>query len=282
MTPADALLQIAQLHDIAFTLEGKCPGGEVGAYYARRNDGRRFVFKWSDDTEDMDNLSRIAHRVNRLCEKGYPAPRYLEPLQVTSGVVIFQDAVDGSWNDEVAHSLVDTVLRINDLQADGEVAGSSWTDYIRRTLTTGANGYCLHETLRSYSDQSRRLFDWVKGVGDQLAPLPGLDVVHLDFHHRNLLRVNGDLTAVVDWEGCQNGDRAFDLVTFCFGLTHANAEPRVASRLWDRAVELTTADAIRGYVAHMALRRADWTIRHHPEEFSSLMTFIDDYVKIVA
>jgi aminoglycoside phosphotransferase (APT) family kinase protein len=132
------------------------------------------------------------------------------------------------------------------------------------TLTEGANGYCLHRSLREQGGEVADILGWVQAVGRAIGPLPQADLVHLDFHHRNLLRTaDGGLT-VVDMEGCQPGDRAFDLVTFCFGMSHAEAPVGVEEPLWLRAIELTSSENVRAYVAHMALRLLDWTIRLHP------------------
>jgi aminoglycoside phosphotransferase (APT) family kinase protein len=81
-----------------------------------------------------------------------------------------------------------------------------------------------------------------------------------------MLRVDGKLSAVVDWEGCIPGDRAFDLVTLSFGFTHARSNPGTEDRVWKRATEISSEDRLRTYVAHMSLRRLDWTIRRHSAE----------------
>src|SRR5579884_485917 len=104
-------------HGQRYEWAGQCPGGEVGAHYAVDGDGRRLVFKWSEDVASLADLARVADRVERLRVKGYPAPRYYSPVDFDGGVVIFQDAVEGAWSDDVDESLVDAVLELNDLQA---------------------------------------------------------------------------------------------------------------------------------------------------------------------
>ncbi len=186
--------------------------------------------------------------------------------------------MEGAWRDEVDLGLVTTVLALNDLQSfRGDDAGE-WTQYIRTTLCEGADGYCIHETLRRHDRWSRRVVGWVQEVGRSLPQLPGCDIVHVDFHHRNLLRNEGSLTAVVDWEGGRFGDRAFDLVTFCFGFTHAIADPGLQEVVWNYATSIGQPDAITAYVAHMALRRLDWTIRHHPGEIDLVADLVRRYM----
>jgi Phosphotransferase enzyme family len=286
VTAETALAQVREQHGIGLTLEGRCPGGEVGAFYARSEAGIQHVFKWFDaplsGELDLTGFTWLIDKLGRLREKGYPLPLYWAPLAVAGGVVIVQEAVGGAWRDEVSLELAETVLGLVDLQADAGSDGSAWTDYVRMTLTEGANGYCVHGTLRAHDRATARVLDWIEGVGRSMTPLPSGDLVHLDLHHRNILRHGEQVVAVVDWEGARSGDRVFDLVTFCFGFTHAIAEPSAESRVWERAEELAGADSLAPYVAHMALRRLDWTIRHHPNEIDRLMPFVQRYMRRVA
>ena len=78
------------------------------------------------------------------------------------------------------------------------------------------------------------------------------------------------------------GRRAFDLVTFSFGLSEAFTEPGVEQRIWNRAQEIASDDSLRAYVAHMSLRRVDWTIRHHPEDLDKVLSHSERFVRKVA
>ncbi|HXW34148.1 MAG TPA: phosphotransferase, partial [Acidimicrobiales bacterium] len=151
----------------------------------------------------------------------------------------------------------------------------AWREYVSQCLTEGANGYCLHETLRSYSAESRAVLGWIESIGAAVGDLPSEDLVHLDFHHRNVLRVGNRLSAVVDWESCRPGDRAFDLVTFAFGFTHARSSPETQELVWGKVKEVADHDRFTIYVAYMVLRRLDWTIRHHDQsDVNHLIDFI--------
>ena len=282
MTAAECLQQLHDKHSMVMTLEGRASGGEVGAYFARAENGERFVFKWSNVPADHAYYVRVVERIDLLRRSQYPIPEYLNPFPVPGGVIVLQRAVDGTWSDVVGHELVDSVLLLSDLQADLTTQTTEWSDYIRGTLLEGADGYCVHDSLRTHNDRTRQLLNWVEAVGKAVAALPSRDVVHVDFHHRNLLRVDGRLSAVIDWEGCAWGDRAFDLVTFSFGLSEANTEPGVEQRIWNRAQEIASNDSLRAYVAHMSLRRVDWTIRHHPEDLDNVLGYSERLVHKVA
>ena len=278
VTAEQVLDAVRAAHGEHMVLEGRCPGGEVGAHYARTSDGHRVVFKWSEDPGRLGELSRMVERVERLRAKGYPAPRYHLPVAFDGGVAVFQDAVDGEWRDDIDAGLVETALMLNDMQAGGADQRTGWRDYIVQTLTEGADGYCLHETLRNHSPETRLVLEWVESVGKSVGALPCDDLVHLDFHHRNMLRVGHRLSAVVDWEGCMPGDRAFDLITFSFGFTHAQAAPEPEQQVWARAEEIATAEQLTAYAAHMSLRRLDWSIRHHTDsEVVHLLTVVNRY-----
>ncbi|MHB8245859.1 MAG: aminoglycoside phosphotransferase family protein [Acidimicrobiales bacterium] len=278
MTVEAALAALRDERQIQLTLEGRCPGGEVGAYFVCTSDGVPYVMKWSKEPSDLEAYERLVPVLRALRSDGYPLPEHLQPIRVDGGAVLLQERVDGSWSDTVDDALVTAVLSLNELQKlRGDDAGT-WTQFIQTTLLQGADGYCIHETLRLHDKRSRRVLGWVLEVGRSLPQLPGTDIVHFDFHHRNMLRQGEHLSAVVDWGGARFGDRAFDLVTFCLGFTHAVSEPGREEAVWRRATSLTRPDALRAYVAHVALRRLDWTIRHHPDEIDRVAEMVDRYV----
>lgn len=169
------------------------------------------------------------------------------------------------------------MFELNQLQAHRGDDQGAWTRYLRTSLLEGANGYCLHETLQHYNDQPRAILEWVHDVGRTMTQLPGTDIVHFDFHHRNLLRQADRITGVVDWEGVRLGDCLFDLVTFCFGFTHAVTEPGLEEMVWNRITTTSEPNVIESYVAHTSLRRLDWTIHHQSEEVERVTDFVLRY-----
>jgi aminoglycoside phosphotransferase (APT) family kinase protein len=144
-----------------------------------------------------------------------------------------------------------------------------WAELLVRTLTEGADGWCLHEPLRTHSALTRRLLDHIERIGREVerSSLPETDLVHGDFHHRNVLQHDdGRLSAVIDWEGVRQGDAVFDLVMLAICLAVARVEPGVESRVWEEILACSSADSRAAYVAQVSLRRLDWSIRHHPDE----------------
>lgn len=139
---------------------------------------------------------------------------------------------------------------------------------MQRTLVEGADGWALHEPLRQHSAATRDLLHRIEAIGLAMRPaaFSDDDLVHIDFHHRNVIRSpGGDVRAIIDWEGARAGDRIFDLVTLAFGLALADCEPGVEQRVWS-TIAGADPETIGPYVAHMALRHLDWAIRHHPDD----------------
>lgn len=253
--------EVAERHGLVLVDEGPCTGGEVGARFARAADGRRLVYKVTGLVPPVDTL-------NRLHDGGYPLPRHLPPLPLEGGAfLVAQEAVAGAYRDTVTHALVDRLLECNDHQAGhGPPCTESWTDFVVRTLTVGADGWCLHEPLARHSDRTRELLDWCRSV--DVPPLPDGDLVHTDFHHRNVLRDEDDeLVAVIDWEGARGGDRRFDLATLAFCLIDSECEPGVAERF---------PPPEEPYVAHLSLRLVDWQIRFHPDQVDRWLDRADE------
>lgn len=274
MTPEEVVPALNRHHGLHLVLEGKARGGESGAYLVRADGDRRRVLKWRS-RETLPRLEVTVRRVERLRDRGYPAPHH-RALAIPGAAVLLQDAAEGTVEHSVDRPLLDEVLRLVDLQeglGDGD-DDRPWADYLAETLLEGADGYCLHEPLRTYNDETRRLLGRVHEVGRSVpdVDLPDGDLVHLDLHHLNILRRDGDLAAVIDWDGCRTGDRVFDLVTFGFGLYAAQRDPDLDTQLWRRVRELRRPDVVRVYAAHMALRLVDWQIRHHgPDEVALWM-----------
>jgi phosphotransferase family enzyme len=236
---------------------GRLPGGNAGAAAAHRADGTPVVLTyWDAVTAGRSAL--IADLVGRLTAAGYPVPGYdLVPLG--TGAAVLAERVDGSPGARPTPELVERVLQLTDLQADLVARPSGRLADLH--LTGDGTGYCLHGPLRQHSADSLALLAWIEEVGRD-APADafrGTDVVHYDLHLENVLvRPDQTVAAVVDWAGVRVGDRALDLVTFGFDVTQRGGDPAPVR------ARLTAADPVRvrAYVAHLALRYVDWSIRH--------------------
>ena len=261
MSVEQALELIRRHRGLGLRVVGTLAGGEVGATEVRGEDGSHFVLKWWDG--DPASGHRAAALVERLRARGYPIPRFVIADDLGGVTVMLQEFVDGHASDEVSGETVDTLLALNGLQVGaGDADSGAWSSYIAGSLLVGCEGYCVHESLRDYDRRAAALLRTICAAGETIGELPGGDVVHVDFHHRNVLMDAGAVVAVIDWEGSRSGDAAFDLVTLAFGLTVARVPAAARERVWDEARRRTTPEALRAYAAHMALRQVDWSIRH--------------------
>lgn len=129
----------------------------------------------------------------------------------------------------------------------------------------GHIGYCIIETLRTYSPESAAILDRLQRIVEaHAAECPRRrDIVHWDFHNNNVLMDNNRVSGVIDWERSYSGDRAFDLAIMLF-YTWRFRDFREA--LGCALLERTTKGAVAVYLAHMIVRQLDWSMRHHPKD----------------
>lgn len=278
MLAVDRVLALVKAHHgLSIRLEGRCPGGEVGAYFAQMPDGKQVVVKWSESPQREARIRAAVDALSSLRMSGYPVPAYGPVLPFDGGVLIAQERVSGSWSDTISDALGQEILDCTNktIGRGTPIDDEPWGEFILRTLCEGADGWALHQPLRDHSADTRDILGWIEatGAGTSLAAFHQRDLVHLDYHHRNVLQASdGDLVAIVDMEGVRQGDSALDIVTFAFGLTVADCSVLLAEGAWERAMLSTNPDALQAYVAHMALRRLDWTIRFHPDEVAATIT----------
>ncbi|MER5279078.1 phosphotransferase [Streptomyces sp. NPDC002809] len=260
----DAARTVDALHartGVRLTLDGPCPGGQVGAAYVRWPDHHRSVLKWRPHSRvaDMEAGPLAVTEVLRL--GGYPAPATELTAQVGHAVVLVQELLPGTKIERLDHRGLDQALALNRSQAD-RLADHPDIPAVKLFLREDGPGYCLHEPLRRHDRRSAALEHWIADVGAEYpAHLAGQDAVHMDFHPGNILATGGSVTGVVDWDGAARGDRRFDLITLRFGIHAMNTDPSVTQRL-DAVLDSLPEDVLRPIWAHMSLRMVDWAIRH--------------------
>ena len=135
-------------------------------------------------------LRSLVETIRLLHADGYPLPLYGPVLPIEGAVLVIQQACVGLWRDVVTHELLDALLECNRMQVGrGEtIDDEPWAEFLVRTLIEGADGWCLHEPLRTHSRETSRLLDQIERIGRDLnqSSLPDADLVHIDFHHRNV------------------------------------------------------------------------------------------------
>ncbi|GIF22241.1 hypothetical protein BJ973_002565 [Actinoplanes tereljensis] len=244
--------RIFDITGVRLVLEGPCPGGEIGAAYVRWPDGRRSVL-----TAARTQSGLLADRARAA---GVPTARHELTARVDGMRVVVQQRLPGTPPEAFDAALVQQLLQVNDRLA-GVLAGEPAPSPAELYLTGDGPGFCLHGPLEAHSPRTARLLSWVRSVGSSFGThMIGDDLVHMDFHHGNVLVSGGRLSGVVDWDGAVRGDRHFDLVTLRFYL--AATAPQLAGPV-DERLALLPSRRRQAYWAHMSLRQVDWSIRHH-------------------
>ncbi len=94
MTAATVVRLLAEHHGLPLTLEGRAAGGQVGAYFGRRQDGSRVVLKWFERPDWTERLTLTIAGLERLRSKGYPIPKHEQLMAIPGGLVVMQAALD--------------------------------------------------------------------------------------------------------------------------------------------------------------------------------------------
>ena len=215
----------------------------------------------------LGRLRAMAATVTRLRQRGYPAPVVTAVGHLPGLAYWITERISGDPIDPDSGAVarfVPELLRLNDAQAGlGTGDPREWPGLIGRTLTSGGNGYCVHATLVA-NPGTRDLLAAIRRTGDRFGAdiPPGRDFCHYDFSPLNLLSDGGSITAVIDINPVVlAGDRAFDLATMLFyGYDHDGIREVLRRRLLD----LAEPGVACAYLAHMALRQVDWSLRYHP------------------
>ncbi len=258
-------------------------GGESrNVFWATDRAGTVSVLKVMPDTtpDAADHLRALGTVLDRLRDRGYPAPRFRAVGHVPGLVFWVQQRLPGSPAESESESgsgepdraalarLLPALLRLNDAQAGLGTGPRQWPGLITRTLTTGGDGYCLHATLQA-NPGTRDLLRVLRRIGDRCcADIPDAsDFVHYDFAPANLLIDGTSITGVIDINPpVLAGDRAFDLATLLFYLyDHSDTRDLLRARLFDLAGPRVAC----AYLAHMVLRQVDWSLRYHPEAIAT-------------
>ncbi|MDT0341833.1 hypothetical protein [Streptomyces litchfieldiae] len=98
---------------IRLTVEGPCPGGQVGTAYVRRPDGHRSVLKWRAEAALEELRAGPVTVTDTLRAAGYPVPATELSVQLGPAVVLVQELLPGSAPRRLDAAGLDRVLALN-------------------------------------------------------------------------------------------------------------------------------------------------------------------------
>ena len=181
----------------------------------------------------------------------------------------------GGWGAPAAW-LTARLVELNELQAGRAVDDdTSWPQAVVESVETGFSEYCVVATLERHSDESRELLRRCREVVQRHAGGLGparRDVVHWDYTLDNVLVDDGRVTGVVDWGGTRSGDRLFDLATLVY---YGRGELRDVERY---VVERIGEEGLAVYLAHLAVRQSDWSLRHHGPDGDEVVRYSTELI----
>jgi hypothetical protein len=263
------LEEVNRRHGTDFRPAGAYEGGEVGALRLIDGAGRRFVYK-------RQPPGLAPQTTETLRALGYPAPRYV----AWGRDYHVQEELPGrpvaGWGAPPGR-IVARLLELNELQAGRAVDDdASWPQAVIESVEAGFSEYCVVGTLERHSDESRELLRRCREVVQRHAGGLGparRDVVHWDYTLDNVLVDDGRVTGVVDWGGTRSGDRLFDLATLVY---YGRGELPGIERY---VVEQIGAEGLAVYLAHMAVRQSDWSLRHHRPEGDAVVRYSVELIR---
>jgi len=267
MDAEQVLAQVNAMRGTSYRIVGRFAQGESGAASRVADaEGNRYVLKCGPGANAEVSAAHPGRTTARLRSLGYPAPEYVAVGIVGETWYVLQTALAGDpIGNRVSLALLPQILHLNDLQRGQGDSIDGNPERIIRGVMEGYEGYCVINTLRTYSLESATMLDRLQRlVTANASECPQRnDVVHWDFHTNNVLIENDRISGVIDWEGACSGDATFDLATMLF-YTWRFADFREA--LLRAILERTTRGALAVYLAHMIVRQLDWSMRHHPKD----------------
>src|SRR5579863_9234831 len=206
-------------HGTTFELLERYPSGEQGAFVIADGSGKRCVLKWEPDAGALSKFQRATAVCEQLRKAGYPAPDYYFVGTIPGGSYAIQEVLPGAPMKVLTAEFLPPLLELNELQIGRGL--SEYCEWPRRVIDTvmmGGDGYCVLDSLRSYSSMTADLLTVLQLLVSARVDeeYETHDVVHFDFHPLNILVDGGQVSGVIDWDGTCAGDCAFDLATLLF------------------------------------------------------------------
>jgi hypothetical protein len=103
---------VAAATGVHLIVEGPCPGGQVGAAYARWPDRHLAVLSWGPGVP-LAKARRGPFAVDALRAEGYPAPATELAADTSDGLAVVQELLPGAPPPQVGEELLAQALELN-------------------------------------------------------------------------------------------------------------------------------------------------------------------------
>lgn len=264
---------------LGLEVERRLAGGEFGAYLARTQRSEPVVLKVSPGSpQSSERVEAAVQLASMLRRQGYPIPRYLDVGMTHGRVYTLQEAVEGEVPDVLrpahARQLVGLWRRHEGQAGSAGASGARWVSEIVDGLRVGsARLFVDHAAIRDTGNSDALgVLEAARKIGEGTEPtiFRTCDVVHQDFHHRNLLVRGEKVVAVLDWEGAHAGDSRVDLL--CLEFSARNQADPAALTLLDAQVAATVpADVRVALYALLALQGLSYAARSKPDKLEHFL-----------
>ena len=245
---------------LGWDLLERCGGGEFGAYLVERNGERAVLKAWPDEVSAVEVAQSVALAA-KARERGQLVPAYLDVGVVDTMSYSLQEYVEGALPEPLTLTHARQLADLLEAHAGAAVGLVYQRPRWWKQWDADVLAHAPHERVRALAEELAEVPPL-----DAL-DLPSGDVVHGDYHHRNLLVRGRRVVAVFDWEGAHPGDRRadlFKLAWWCDAVTDQITRPaarwlrgRIESELDDRE--------LAAYAADVARWNLDFFGRAHPE-----------------
>jgi fructosamine-3-kinase len=261
--PATVLAMVNRRHGLALRLDDAAPGDTKAAWRVTDPAGRTMLMKWSAGSEF--HAAEAAALASRLRAAGYPVEEF--SYWGTDGAISYtvRPWIEGRVLGAELRRYLDQVLALIEMHAGAapDPRGGLRESLIASVLE-GFAEWCVLDSMRNHP-RGAQVLERVQAIARASARVEMRtgDAVHFDFHHGNILVGDAGVAAVIDWEGCRSGDRAFDLATL---LYYSYPDRALHEALWERADAIASRDAMALFLAHLIVRQTEWSIRLETEE----------------
>jgi len=267
---------------LGLSVEGVLAGGEHGAVGVRSSNGERMVLKVFD-AASASRLQRSIDMVSVVHDRGVRVPWPYSTGVAAGHAYTLQPRCRGSVPVVLTERHVETMLNWWTLQYDAPVDDDGWCVAVGRALTVGDATLCAeHDSIKDAGGDAAALLNEILASGPfDLSDVRSTDVVHGDWHHRNLLADGDVVTAIIDWEASRPGDARFDLCYLAYWaevFDHSEVSPRAAARIKSTVRSRVDASVRSALSALIAIHQLWFVSAHRPERLPETARHVEQFL----